>query len=145
VSELCDAELNALSALWICALIWLISPEFEPCADACDATCDNCAWSDAISEFNSSSSLEEELLEDDEPPPPPPPPDFFAPAAAVVVEVLEVEDDDDPLDAEFVDVDEFAVLLSAFEDALPFVPLVVADVCALVPAFEADVLPVPLP
>jgi hypothetical protein len=97
-----------------------------------------------MSEFNSSSSLDDELL-DDEPPPPPPPPAFFAPAAAVVVEVLEVEVDDDPPDAEFDELVELDALpLSAFEDVLPLVPLVLVEVCALAPAFEAGTLPVPL-
>ncbi len=136
MSELCDAELNALCALSICALIWLISPEFEPCAAAlavCDVTCASCAWSDAIRAFNSSSSLDEELLEDAAPPPPPTPP------ARDVAEVPGVEVDEVPLLDVLVDE---PVVLSPFEfdDAVPEEAPVPGF-----PAFEAEPPVVPLP
>ncbi|WP_201699321.1 hypothetical protein [Paraburkholderia hiiakae] len=94
-----------------------------------------------MSAFNSSSSLDEELLKDAAPPPPPPPP------ARDFADVLCVEVDVVPLLDALVDE---PVVPSPFEfdDAVPEeapLPAPLVEVCAPVPAFEAEPPLVPLP
>ena len=118
-------------------MIWLISPESEPCAAAlevCDDTCASCACSDAMSAFNSSTSLDDELLDDAAPPPPPP--RAFEGAEVLCVEVeVEVEVDVVPLLDALVDE---LVVLSPFEfdDCAPEeapLPALLVEVCAPLP------------